>query len=170
MGFGWHHYKSQTLLLCQNCILIITPQTKQCFQKLTAQPPSGGKMPRTSQGQLAERCRNASRGHQTANCHPEPPIHTASLPNGLFNETIKCKWDLSCDSWALRQGIWLQSVWGWIFHLDNFPFKSRHNTCLQSDLCGKHRLMLLHIDKHCVTLTLIDDSQPSWSIARCITY
>lgn len=55
-------------------------------------------MPRISQGHLAERRRNASRGHQTANCHTEAPVRTAGLPNGLFNETIKCKWDLSCDS------------------------------------------------------------------------
>lgn len=95
---GWHHYQSQNLPLCQNCSLIITPQTKQCSQKLTAEPPLGGEMPRTSQGHLAERCKNASCGHQTANCHTEPPIRTARLPNGLFNETIKCKWDLSCDS------------------------------------------------------------------------
>lgn len=55
-------------------------------------------MPSTSQGHLVEQRRNAPHGHQTANCHEKSPVRIARLPNGLFNETIKCKWDLSCES------------------------------------------------------------------------
>lgn len=65
---------------------------------LTVKASSGGEMPSTSQGHLVEQRRNAPHGHQTANCHEKSPVRIARLPNGLFNETIKCKWDLSCES------------------------------------------------------------------------
>lgn len=110
---GWHHYQSQNLQLCQNRSLIITPQTKQRSQKLTAEAPLGGEMPRASQGHLAERRGNASRGHQTANCHTEslPSAQRGSLMGCLMrpsnaNGTLVVT--LECPGEAFRLG----SAWG----------------------------------------------------------
>lgn len=89
-----------------------------------------------SEGQIATQSLLSAQRGSLMGCLMGP-----SNANGILVVTLECPGKVNS----------LRACRGWIFHLCNFPLKSRHNNELQRDHCGKHGAMLLLTEAPCDT-------------------